>query len=25
MNLIGVRDVSFNHPKAVPYPGEYIP
>jgi L-fucose isomerase-like protein len=24
MNLIGVRDVSFNHPKSVPYPGEYI-
>jgi L-fucose isomerase-like protein len=25
MNLIGVRDISFNHPNAVPYPGEYIP
>ena len=25
MNLIGIRDISFNHPKGVPYPGEYIP
>jgi L-fucose isomerase-like protein len=24
MNLIGIRDISFNHPKGVPYPGEYI-
>ena len=24
MNLIGIRDISFNHPKGVPYAGEYI-
>jgi len=24
MHLIGVPDVSFNHPRSVPYPGEYI-
>jgi L-fucose isomerase-like protein len=24
MDLIGVRDVSFNHPRGVPYTGEYI-
>jgi L-fucose isomerase-like protein len=24
MNLIGIGDISFNHPKGLPYPGEYI-